>query len=267
MSETTIDRGQVSTSAAEVYAAQFVPALFEEWVSPVADATGIRAEDVVLDVACGTGVLTREVARRTGGTVVGLDVNAGMLQVGRSRAPEIVWREASAENIPFPDHHFDAVVSQFGLMFFADRVAALREMNRVLQPDGRMAVAVWDTLENCTGYLHFSKLLERLFGTKVAQSLHAPFNLGDTMLLHDLYTQAGMLDVEIETRGGFGRFSSVKEWVTVEIKGWVLAETLDDDAFANLLNEAETSLSAFVQPDGTVAFPMSAHIVTATGRR
>ena len=93
----------------------------------MADAAAIGAGQAALDVACGTGVLARELRRRTGaeGRVAGLDRNAGMLAVARRSAPGIDWREGRAERLPFADGSFDAVVSQFGLMFFEDRRAAL----------------------------------------------------------------------------------------------------------------------------------------------
>ena len=99
----------------------------------------------VLDVACGTGVLTLDAADlvKPDGSVVGLDLDPGMLGVAKRKGPHIDWREASADAIPFEDSTFDAVVSQFGLMFFEDRLRGLTEMGRVARPGGRIAVAVW----------------------------------------------------------------------------------------------------------------------------
>jgi ubiquinone/menaquinone biosynthesis C-methylase UbiE len=107
--------------AAKAYEALMVPALFGEWASRVADAAAIQSGQSVLDVACGTGVLAREIASRTGATghVTGLDPNAGMLEVARQITPDLEWRQGRAESLPFPDQTFDRVVSQFGLMFFA----------------------------------------------------------------------------------------------------------------------------------------------------
>jgi ubiquinone/menaquinone biosynthesis C-methylase UbiE len=86
------ETGQVAARAAEVYEAFFVPALFQLWAGRVADAAGIQAGERVLDVACGTGVLARAVADRVSaaGSVVGVDVNDGMLAVARRKAPAIV---------------------------------------------------------------------------------------------------------------------------------------------------------------------------------
>jgi len=182
------DRGQVNRSAAEVYEEFFVPALFEAWVGQVADAAAITTGQKVLDVACGTGVLARAAAARAGAAnVTGLDVNEGMLAVARRVSPEITWEMGRAEALPYEDGTFDAVVSQFGLMFFEDRVQAIQEMARVLKPGGKLAVAVWDTLENIPGYAEMERLLARLFDEEVANSLRAPFNLGDTTALLPLF--------------------------------------------------------------------------------
>jgi len=99
---TDSDRGQVNTSAAEVYEAFFVPALFQEWGGPVAEAAQVQAGQRVLDVACGTGVLARAVAEHVGpeGEVVGLDINEGMLAVARQKAPHLEWHQGPAEAIP-----------------------------------------------------------------------------------------------------------------------------------------------------------------------
>ena len=139
------EAGQLVASAAEVYEQFFVPALFAEWSAHVLAEASVQAGDNVLDVACGTGVLARAAADLVGrrGQVVGVDLNEGMLAVARAKAPQIRWHHGAAESLPFDDNSFDRVVSQFGLMFFADQQQALREMQRVVRENGRVAVAVW----------------------------------------------------------------------------------------------------------------------------
>ncbi len=257
-------KGQVAGSAAEIYEQFFVPALFAQWAPRVADAARLAPGQRVLDVACGTGVLAREAARRVapGGRVTGLDRNDGMLAVARRQAPEIEWRQGRAEAIDAADGSFDAVVSQFGLMFFDDRGAALGEMRRVLATGGRLAVAVWDDLASSPGYAAMAALLDRLFGARIAHELRAPFSLGDMHVLRALLDEAGMAKAEIRTQPGMARFPSLESWLHTDIKGWTLADLIDDDQYATLLREAPAALARFVRQDGTVGFASPAHVVT-----
>jgi SAM-dependent methyltransferase len=258
----TLDIGQLTGDAAEVYEAFFVPALFADWAPRVCDTAGVGAGRRALDVACGTGVVAREAARR-GAEVAGLDRNAGMLAVARRLRPEIEWREGMAEKIPFADGSFDAVTCQFGLMFFEDRVQALAEMMRVLRPGGCLVATVWDSLERTPGYRAMVALLQRLFGDETAALLRAPFVLGDATVLRDLLKSAGILSPAIETREGVARFPSLEAWVRTDVKGWTLADAIDDAQYANLQKAALQELSQFRQADGIVHFAAPAHIITA----
>ena len=257
--------GQVTRNAAEIYEEFFVPALFEEWADRVVEAAQIKNGQHVLDVACKTGVLARAAASRVGtkGSVIGLDVNERMLTVAERKAPDIQWRQGRAESLPFDDDSFDAVVSQFGLMFFEDRVVAIREMGRVLRPGGHLAVAVWDTLENTPGYAAIAVLLERLFGVQTAEALYAPFSLGNRETLFPLFADSSLEDLQIDTLEGTARFESIDAWVFTEIKGWTLRDRLAEAQYQRLLEAAQKELRPFVRSDGTVQFRAPAHIVTA----
>ena len=257
--------GQVNSGAAEIYETFFVPALFRQWAGPVADAADVKTGDVALDVACGTGVVTREIAGRVGpdGQVVGLDCNRGMLAVAQRSSSDIEWREGRAEALPFDDGSFDAVTCQFGLMFFDDRVGALAEMQRVLKPGGRLVVAVWDALASTPGYDQMVRLLERMFGNHVADALRAPFSLGNPELLSGLFVEAGVCDARIATRPGMARFPTLGDWVHINIKGWTLADMIDDDQFQALSRAVDAQFTSFVGPNGEVSFAAPAHIVTA----
>jgi SAM-dependent methyltransferase len=259
------DKGQVSRSAAEVYEEFFVPALFLRWTGLMAQAAQLAPGRAVLDVACGTGVLAREVAKRVapGGSVTGLDRNEGMLAVARRVAPAIRWQQGLAESLPFPSAAFDAVVSQFGLMFFEDRIAALKEMWRVLRPGGRLAVAVWDGLDRTPGYAAMTALLQRLMGDEVADALRAPFRLGDPELLSSLVSESGIAGWKIRTVAGKAQFPSLSAWVHTDIKGWTLAEMIDEGQYQLLLREARRELEPYVQSDGRVEFDAAALLVTA----
>ena len=259
---------QAQIDAATAYEEFFVPALFQEWAPRVAAAAQLKPGQRVLDVACGTGVLAREAASRVGAAsaVVGLDRNPGMLTVARRVAPGIEWREGVAEAIPYPDSSFDAVVSQFGLMFFTDRRQALREMLRVLAPGGHLALAVWDSLDNTPAYAAEVALVERVAGQRAAEALRAPFVLGDQNELAVLFASAGVAAVAVASHHGTAKFPSIRWMVEADLRGWlpVMDVVLSEDQIKRILDEAETALSAFVTAEGRVEFDSPAHIVTGT---
>jgi len=261
---TTMLKAQIE--AAEAYEKLFVPALFGEWASRTVTAARVRPGERVLDVACGTGVVAREASSLVGdgGSVSGLDANAGMVEVARRLASPIDWRQGAAESLPFPDRTFDVVLCQFGLMFFTDRTLALREMMRVLVPAGRLAVVVWDEIERAPAFATLASLLERMVDRRAADALHAPFVLGNRSRLLETFAAAHVAPVTVATHPGKAKFPSIGSLVEAELRGWlpVMGIELSEDQVRSLLAEAETALRPFVGPGGELIFDMSAHIAT-----
>jgi ubiquinone/menaquinone biosynthesis C-methylase UbiE len=261
------ERGQVASDAAEVYEAFFIPALFGQWPDRLLAAADVGLGDRVLDVGCGTGILARGALSVVGetGHVVGVDPNAGMLTVARRSSDRVEWVEGAAERLPFEDDRFDRVVSQFALMFFTNREAAIGEMARVLRPGGRVAVATWAPLDESPGYAAMVRLLRRLFGEPAAQALRAPYALGEHAQVRALLERA-FDDVVVATVPGVARFESIEAWVHTDIRGWTLADLIDDDQYETLLREARRELASFRAADGSVCFDAPALIGTGRNR-
>jgi ubiquinone/menaquinone biosynthesis C-methylase UbiE len=188
-------------SAAENYERFFIPAIGEPLAIDLVDAAELQAGEHVLDVACGTGIVARLAAKRVGptGSVAGLDINPGMLAVAHSAAPDapaIAWHEASADATSLPDAAYDAVLCQMGLQFFPDRVAALREMRRVLAPGGRTVVNVPGPTPDLFAIL--ADGLARHVNPEAAQFVHQVFSLHDTRPVADLARAAGFRQVSVD---------------------------------------------------------------------
>jgi ubiquinone/menaquinone biosynthesis C-methylase UbiE len=254
-------------AGATAYEELHVPALFRQWVDPVLDAAGVGPGQRVVDVACGTGVLARGASARVGasGSVVGVDADPGMLAVAARVGPAIDFRQAFAESLPLPDRSVDAVVSQFGMMFFTDRVGAAREMRRVLRDGGRLAVAVWDAIERQPAFAIEVDILDELVGKDAADVLRYPFALGDPEEVREIFGRAGLKDVRVETRSGTARYPSVRSLVDADLRGWLplVGQHLTEETIERVLEAADREMSRFVTNDGVV-FDAPAHIISGT---
>ncbi len=191
---------QFSSSAPENYEKYFVPAIAAPIAADLLEAASIQPGERVLDVACGTGVVTRLAAERagSGGQVTGLDVSPAMLAVARPRTPTgtpMDWYEASADAMPLAVGGFDVVLCQMGLQFMANKRQALAEMHRVLRPGGRIVL-------NLPGptpafFSDFAQALARHIDPKAAGFVHVVFSLHDEEELRSLMSAAGFEDVKI----------------------------------------------------------------------
>ena len=259
---------RATVDAARVYQDQVVPALMEEWAPRVAAAAYISPGHRVLDVACGTGVLTRAAAARAGpsGKVTGLDLSARMLAIAAQLGPALTWREGDAQNLPYADESFDAVVSQFGLMFVPNAPLALREMMRVLKPGGHLAVAVWASLPDTPVYAAEVAVVERVAGTTAGAPLRAPFVLGDPGRLAELFHAAGIEGATIGLQQGRGAFPSIRTMVELDLRVLLpmMEVAVDEATIEEILRRTETELRPFVvEEDGKVVFASPAIIGTA----
>ena len=256
---------QVSDDTAEIYEQFWVPAMLGQWAPQVVDAARIGPDDRVLDIACGTGVVARKAVDRGAAPdqVTGLDLNEGMLAVAQRIHPEIDWRQGDATELPFEDESYDVVTCQFSLMYFPDRLTALREMMRVLRPRGRLAIAVWGPHERATGYAILTEIAERRCGQAAVDILTAPHVLGDRDVLGALLNSAGINQASIDLRAGTVTFSTIEQFIEMEVKGTPLGDMIDETGYQGLLGEAKEKLQHFLVDSGEVVIPMDAYIITA----
>ena len=256
---------QLPIEAAEAYEAAFVPAFFAQWAPMICDLARVAPGQSVLDVACGTGIVTRTAADRVGpeGEVVGLDLNEAMLTVARRVRPDLTWRQGDAAALPFPDGSFDAVLCQMALMFFPDRPAALQEMARVAVPGGSVALAVPGRLEAQAAFAPLFDMVVRYAGEEARALLSTYFVCGDLDELAALVGSAG-LDVSVaRTELGTYRAPSVDEFVRTEVESTPLAERITEDEYERIRGDARELLAAFVEPDGSFIAPFEVNLVAA----
>jgi SAM-dependent methyltransferase len=128
----------------QAYDRWLAPSVFRPFAVDLARRAANSAPRRLLEIAAGTGVLTRElVTAIPAARVTATDLNAAMVEFGSRRVPLAAWRQADALRLPFDDRQFDLVICQFGVMFFPDRPAAFGEMRRVLAPGGRLLFSTW----------------------------------------------------------------------------------------------------------------------------
>lgn len=266
------DGWQLTESGPEAYERYLVPALFAPWAERLVEHANLRDGDGVLDVGCGTGVVARRAASRVGetGAVVGLDVNDGMLEAARATAAEITtptieWKRGDATDLPLPDGAFDAVLCQQALQFFEEPSVALREMHRVLTPDGRLAISVLRPLAFNSGYDALSEALERHVGDDAGTMMRSPFPEWTGDELRALAAGAGFRDPVVTIEISSVRYPSVEEFVRREAASSPLAGplgSLDRDVRETVIEEVEDALDEYTDDHGIV-IPLEYYVLVA----
>jgi SAM-dependent methyltransferase len=228
----------------------------------------------VLDIGCGAGAVTRAAARAaTAGSALGVDLSSSLLGLARQESlaeglSNVDFVQADAQTYAFSRHSFDLAVSRFGVMFFADRVAAFANIRAALRPAGRLVVVAWRGIEA-------NEWLSSLFGAlAVGRDLPrpqagatGPLGLADPSVTRTALTAAGFESVEL---------TALDEpwWAGHDVEdayGWLrtnglvrgLTETLDDATRQRALDNLQATLTAHLDADG-VNFRSGAWLITAT---
>jgi ubiquinone/menaquinone biosynthesis C-methylase UbiE len=213
---------QNNESPAELFDNFFGPTLFEPWSEILLEHANLKQGEHVLDLACGTGTVARKAAPMADreGKVVGVDINPGMLEVARTRPVsdglQIEWQLGDASALDFPDNSFDLVLCQQGLQFFPDRWAALKEIQRILKADGRLALNLWQSLDKHAVFHALAEAEARILNVPTA-NVSAPFHFPDAAELKALLKAAGYKNIQISAQTLDAVFPSVEAFVELTL--------------------------------------------------
>ncbi len=258
-------------SIPENYDRYMVPLIFEPFARDLARRAASLMPVDVLEIAAGTGVVTRELAPRLppAAHYVVTDLNQPMLDFAAARqAPDnrISWRQVDAQALPFEDASFDLVFCQFGAMFFTDRLTAYREAKRVLKPGGHYLLNVWDRIEENDFANDVTNALAGLFPDDPPRFMaRTPHGYHDTALIRAELESAGFSRVVIETIAAQSRASSPLIPAMAYCQGTVLRTEIEARAPGKL--EAATACAASRiearHGNGEVAAKIQAHVILA----
>jgi SAM-dependent methyltransferase len=253
-------------SMPDAYERWLAPTVFRPFAVDLARRVASLAPDRVLELAAGTGVLTRElVTSLASAEVTATDLNVAMVELGRQRAPGATWRSADAMDLPFDAGAFDVIACQFGVMFFPSKPAAFAEARRVLTPDGTYLLNTWGTLETHDFQAALVAGLERAFPEDPPTFMvSVPHGYADPdAVVADLHA-AGLECVAVDSVTLEGHAASAAEVAAGYCTGTPLRAEIEargdlPTATAVIAKEMEALLGT-----GAVTGTMTAHVIAAT---
>lgn len=254
----------------EMYERWLAGPLFRPWAEITLDEVQLTQGDRLLDIACGTGVVARAARERLGnaGSVVGIDISPDMLAVARAMAPDVDWREGSADALPLYDGElFNVVVCQQGLQFFSDKPAALLEMRRALANGGRLATTTWLSDDEVPFFGELRRIAERHLGP-IADTRHS---LGDAALIESLFREAGFNDVQVKKISRTIRFDddapllrlNTMALVGMSESGKGMSDQERKEVVETIVNESAPMLQTYTVGSG-LAFDLPVHLAKAS---
>jgi ubiquinone/menaquinone biosynthesis C-methylase UbiE len=245
--------------------------IFEPYALDLAERVSAIGAKRILETAAGTGIVSRAMARRLPDdcAILATDLNQPMLDhaVSQTKAVNVTYGQADAQALPFEDSAFDAVVCQFGFMFFPDKPAALAAARRVLKPGGRYIFNVWDRLE-ANEFPHvIVEALNLLYPDNPPKFLsRTPYGFNDKTEIERLLRDAGFSRIEIETIAKTSRAPSAREPATGFCQGSPLRGELEAIGPGQLEKATEIAAAAIAQRFGKGAIEgrIQAIVVTAS---
>jgi len=212
---------QFTASIAENYEKYLAPVFFISTSRDlVSHIKGIPEN--ILEIAAGTGQVTRNLIKTfPEAKITATDINSGMLDVGKRivQSGNITWQVADACELPFDDNSFDAIICQFGVMFFPDKQKAMSEAYRVLKPGGQIVFNTWDSLENNRICKIPDDVVNKIFPTDPPPFYKTPFSMYDPAEIEALLKNAGFNNIKIENKKMEGYSESPDNAVTAFTEG------------------------------------------------
>ena len=256
-------------SIPDVYDHYLGPLLFFGYADDLTSRVALRpGATAVLEVAAGTGIVSERLRARLPASV-GLtvtDLNAPMLDLARRRlagAANVETREADATALPFPDAAFDAVVCQFGVMFFPDKARAARETWRVLRPQGQWLFNVWGSWEEDPFARLTDEAIARFFPDDPPSFYRIPYSMSDPDLLRGLVLDAGFAEPEIVTVDLVSEVPSAEYAATGLVRGNPITLGRGDVADPGEMVDAVAEALAGEFGDHPLRLPLRARVVSA----
>jgi ubiquinone/menaquinone biosynthesis C-methylase UbiE len=215
---------EFSGSIPAAYDRYLGPMLFQPYAEDLAARLEVPDNSSVLELACGTGILTRALRSRLPSSVklTATDLNEPMFRhaAGKFEENEAVhWRQADACSLPFPNRMFDAVVCQFGLMFVPDKLLAARETQRVLKPGGLFLFNVWDAMEhNALGQLTH-RTIASFFDKDPPTFYEVPFGYHEQDEIKRVLKEAGFHEIKTEVMAKVSQADRAEDAATGLVQG------------------------------------------------
>jgi SAM-dependent methyltransferase len=253
----------------EIYESFLVPLIFAPYAGDLARRAALRRPKQVLELAAGTGVVTRAMAEALplSTQITATDLNQPMIDRARAvgTARPVEWRPADAMRLPFPDASFDAVICQFGVMFFAAKSLAFSEVRRVLRRGGAFLFNVWDRIEENEFADAVTAALESIFPQDPPAFMRrTPHGYFDTQLIRWDLEKAGF-DAQpcIETIAARSRADSPKTVAIAYCQGTPLRSEIEARDAARLFEATEVAANAIAHRfgDGAVDGKIQAHVM------
>ncbi|WP_375174113.1 class I SAM-dependent methyltransferase [Pseudooceanicola sp.] len=255
-------------SFADRYQSVLVPVIFEPWAEALIAQAPPRVGDRLLDLACGTGAVARQLARGNyrPARLAALDHSEAMLSVARHASadttPGIEWVKADAGQLPFEDDSFDRIYCQQALQYFPDRVAALKEVRRVLAPGGTVLVCVQREIEANPMLNAQAKALDTLGGPEAGDAVRETCSMHDAGELYGCFRAAGFREIEIEPFTLFLRHPDARVFAAQAIGTEGIMSGLQIDRIDRAVDVFVETLDECFDGAG-MAFPHASHIVLA----